>query len=147
MEEVMVSELEEAELVTPLVVTVMVPVVAPLGMATVRDVAVAADAVALTPPVKFTWLLEAVVSKFVPVMVSVAPTPALVGVKLVMVGVGRMVSELEEAALVTPLVVTVMVPVVAPLGTVTVMDVLVEELAVAVTPPVKVTVFCDAVAL
>lgn len=143
-----VRELEEAELVAPFVVTVMVPVVAPLGITTVSCVEVAVAAVALTPPVKFTWLLEAVVSKFVPVMVMVdEPAVPVVGVKLEMVGVGRIVNELPEAELAFPFVVTVIVPVVAPLGTVTVIDVLVEELAVAVTPPVKPTVFCDAVAL
>lgn len=71
--------------VPPAVVTVMVPVVAPVGTVTVRDVVVAADTVAVVP-LNLTVLFAAVVSKFVPEMVTVAPTAPLVGLKDVIVG-------------------------------------------------------------
>ena len=59
--------------------------VAPVGTVTVKLVVVAAVTVALVAP-KNTILLAAVVLKLVPVIVTVAPTAALVGVKEVMVG-------------------------------------------------------------
>lgn len=65
--------------------TVMGAKVAPVGTVTLKLVAVAAVTVALVAPKK-TTLLTAVVLKLVPVMVTVAPTAALVGVKEVMVG-------------------------------------------------------------
>jgi hypothetical protein len=66
-------------------VTTILPVVAPVGTVTVSCVAVAAVTVAAIP-LKVTVLAEAVVLKFVPVIITVVPTTPLVGVKLVMVG-------------------------------------------------------------
>ncbi len=74
------------EVAVPLdVVTVIVPVVAPVGTVTVRLVAVAEDTVAVVP-LNFTLLDDAVVEKFVPVIVTVFPASPAVGVKLVIVG-------------------------------------------------------------
>jgi hypothetical protein len=75
---------------------------------TVADVIVKADAV----PLNFTAVAPL---KFVPVMVTLAPTPPLVGVKLAIVG-----AAVKFAALVAvpPGVVTLTGPVVAPAGTV-----------------------------
>ena len=55
--------------------------------------------------------------KFVPLIVTLAPTVPLVGVKLVIVGAGTTVKVLALVA-VPPGVVTLSVPVVAPVGTV-----------------------------
>ena len=55
--------------------------------------------------------------KFVPLIVTPAPTGPLVGVKLVIVGAGTTVKVLALVA-VPPAVVTLSVPVVAPAGTV-----------------------------
>lgn len=66
-------------------VTAILPVVAPLGTATVSCVAVADDTVAVVP-LNVTVLAEAVVLKFVPVIITVVSATPLVGVKLVMVG-------------------------------------------------------------
>ena len=55
----------------------------------------------------------------VPVIVTLAPTPPLVGEKLVMEGGGITVKELA-LVVVPPAVVTLIVPVVAPAGTVAV---------------------------
>jgi len=73
-------------------------------------------------PLKLTTLLAGVVLKFVPERITVAPTEPVVGEKLVNVGVGNTV-KFEKLVTVTPLVVTAIGPVIAPGGTVTVMDV------------------------
>jgi hypothetical protein len=65
--------------------TVIVPVVAPAGTATVKCVVVAAETVAAVP-LNMTVLLAGVALKFVPVIVTDAPTTPLVGLKLVIVG-------------------------------------------------------------
>lgn len=78
-------------------VSVIAPVVAPLGTVTVSDVVVAADTVAVVP-LNFTTFADAVVLKFVPEIVTVVPTGAMVGEKLVMVGAG---ATMNEPALVT----------------------------------------------
>ena len=57
-----------------------------------------------------------------PVSVTVAPKAPLAGVKLVRVGAGTRV-KLEALVAVPPIVVTVIVPVVAPVGTTAVMEV------------------------
>jgi hypothetical protein len=63
--------------------------------------------------------------KFVPVIVIVVPTPAAVGLKLLMVGEGNTV-KLAALVTVTPLTVTVITPDIAPAGTV-VVKLLTEE--------------------
>jgi hypothetical protein len=64
----------------PVFKTVIAPKVAPVGTVTVKLVAVAAVTVARVAP-KNTMLLAGVVLKPVPVMVTVAPTAPLVGVR------------------------------------------------------------------
>ena len=59
--------------VLPATVTVIFPVVAPAGTVVVIDVAVLPVTTAVVP-LKATVLFEGVVSKFVPVMVTVVPT-------------------------------------------------------------------------
>ena len=65
--------------------TVMGALVAPIGTNTVKLVALAAVTIALVAP-KNTILLEAVLLKLVPVIVTVAPTAPEEGLKEVMVG-------------------------------------------------------------
>jgi hypothetical protein len=67
------------------VVTVMGPVVAPVGTVAMRLVAVAAVKLAVTP-LNFTVLLAGTGSKFVPVIVTEVPTGPSVGVNVVIVG-------------------------------------------------------------
>ncbi len=116
----------------PLTRTEMVPVVAPEGTSTVKVVADAPVTVARVP-LNRTVLLARVELKLVPVIVTVAPTAALVGVNPVIVGVGRTV-KLEALVTVTPLEITEMGPVAAPAGTVTTMLVALDEVTVALTP-------------
>ncbi len=71
--------------VPPAVVTVSVPVVAPVGTVVVIDVAVAAVTVACVP-LNLTVLLAAVVLKLLPLIVTEAPTAPLVGEKEYMAG-------------------------------------------------------------
>ena len=58
--------------------------------------------------------------KFVPVIVTLVPGVPLVGLNVVMVGAGTLTVKLVEDVAVPPGVVTVIVPVVAPFGTVAV---------------------------
>jgi len=94
-------------------------------------------------PLNVTELLARVVSKPVPVMATVDPTEPLVGEKLVMVGI-TVKSDVDVT--VSPFSVTVIGPVVAPEGTVTVSVVLVALLIVAVVP-LNLTVMSDTVVL
>jgi hypothetical protein len=68
--------------VPPGVVTEIVPVFAPVGTFTVTLVAATVAGVAATPP----KLTDVAPVRFVPVIVTVAPAPAEVGVKLVIAG-------------------------------------------------------------
>ena len=99
------------------VVTVIGPVVAPEGtVVTMRpDVSLVTVAVV---PLNITVALD----RFVPLIATVVPTAPLVGLKLVIVGAGTIVNE-EVLVAVPADVVTVMVPVVAPAGTVAVIEV------------------------
>jgi hypothetical protein len=102
--------------VPPAVVTLIVPVVAPLGTVAVIWVEeLTVKEVALVP-LNFTAVAPV---KPVPVIVTLAPIPPLVGEKLVTVGTGTTV-KLELLVPVPPAVVTLIVPVIAPLGTVAV---------------------------
>jgi hypothetical protein len=65
-------------------------------------------------------LTEVAPVKFVPVIVTEVPTGPLVGVKLVIVGGGAVTVKVPALVAVPPGVVTLMVPVVAPEGTVAV---------------------------
>jgi hypothetical protein len=101
--------------VPPAVVTLMVPVVAPPGTVAVICVAELTVNVAAVP-LNFTAVAPV---KAVPVIVTFVPTAPPVGEKLVMVGGGMTVKELALVP-VPPAVVTLIVPVVAPAGTVAV---------------------------
>jgi hypothetical protein len=138
---VTVNELVEVT-VTPFTVTEIAPEVAPLGTVTTSCVAVADVTVAVTPLI-VTVLSDTVVLKLVPVITIDEPTAPL-EVKLVMVGdpvdvpVDVTVKSFVEVAL-RPFTVTVILPVVAPAGTVTVSCVTVAAVTAAVVP-LKVTV-------
>lgn len=88
----------------------------------------------------FTTLSAPTVLKFVPEMVTIAPTAPLVGVKPVIVGVGSTV-KLDPVVTVTPLTVTEMGPEVAPAGTVTVRLVVVATVTTAWVPLNLTTLF------
>ena len=96
-------------------------------------------------PVASTSLI-AVVSKPVPVTVTDPPMEATPGEKLVIEGPpGPTVKDPDDVP-VPPGAVTLIVPVVAPVGTVATIFVAVEETTVP-TVPLNLTVFCEGVAL
>jgi hypothetical protein len=105
---------ETPALATPLTVTTTGPVVAPAGTGTLIEVAAQVVGVAGVP-LNLTVLVPCVAPKFVPLIVTEVPTAPEVGVKLVMVGVGRTVK--ATPLLATPLTVTTTLPVAAPVGT------------------------------
>jgi hypothetical protein len=125
-------KLEALVAVTPDVVTEIGPVDAPEGTSTVNEVEAAPVTVAAVP-LNSTMLLDGVVLKLVPVIVTVAPTAPLVGEKLVMVG-GASTSKLDALVTVTPLEVTLISPSEANAGTVTTMVVALAEVTKALTP-------------
>ena len=94
--------------------------VAPVGTVTFIDDAPQLVTVA-DVPLNFTVLVPCVEPKFVPVIVTGAPTTPDVADKLVMFGAATTVN--EEPLLATPLTVTTTFPVVAPVGTVATIDV------------------------
>lgn len=116
---------DEPVIVTPLTVIEIGPVIAPAGMVAVMLVDVDAVTLAITPLNEIV-LFEGVVLKLVPEMVTVAPTAPLEGPKLVIVGEGKTV-KFVALVMVTPLIVNVILPVVAPAGTVAVMLVAVDK--------------------
>src|SRR4051812_16404734 len=95
------------------VVTLIVPVVAPVGTVAVICVAEFTVNVAVVP---LNFVADAP-EKFAPVMTTFWPTAALVGEKLVIEG-GSTSVKLLALVPVPPAVVTAIVPLVAPLGTV-----------------------------
>jgi hypothetical protein len=118
-------------LATPLALTTTFPVVAPLG--TVTPILEAPHDVTLAVvPLNATVLLPWLEPKFVPVTVTAAPTAPDVTDKLVMLGAGTTVK--FTPLLATPETVTTTFPVVAPLGTVTLMLDEPQAVAVAVVP-------------
>jgi hypothetical protein len=116
---------------TPLAVTTTFPVVAPVGTGTTIEVALQVVGVAVVP-LNLTAPVPWVEPKFVPVMVTDAPTAPDVGERLVMLGAGNIVN--ADALLSTPLTDTTTFPVVAPAGTVTAIDVVAQLVAVAEVP-------------
>jgi hypothetical protein len=121
----------EPLLFTPLANTTTFPVVAPLGTVTVMLVALQLVTVAAVP-LNFTVPLPWLEAKFAPVMTTVAPTAPVVIDRLVMLGADTTVK--LDPLLFTPLANTTTFPVVAPLGTVTVMLVAIQFDTVAVVP-------------
>lgn len=131
-------------IVMPLTVRVIGPVAAPEGTEVV--ILVDEDAVTVAEiPLKVTELLAGVVLKFVPEMVTVAPSAPLAGVNPVKVGVGATV-KLFVLKIVMPFRVKEILPVVAPIGTVVVILVAVEAVTVAATP-LKVKMLSSGIAL
>ena len=86
---------------TPLTVTTTLPVVAPVGTVATIEVALQLPIVVAVVPLNFTVLEPCVEPKFVPVIVTDAPTAPDVGDKLVMLGVGSTVK--DDPLLFTPL--------------------------------------------
>ncbi len=123
---------EALSIVTPLTVTEIFPDVAPAGTVVVILLAVDEVTVAVVL-LNFTTLLAGVVLKLLPLITTMAPTAPLVGVKLVMVGEGRIV-KFAELVPGTPFTVTLIFPVVAPAGTVAVILVVVDAVTTAFTP-------------
>src|SRR5439155_12941122 len=122
--------------VPPGVVTLMGPVVAPAG--TVAAIEVGEVTVKLTAlvPLNFTAVVPV---KAVPLIVTVLPTGPLVGVKLVIVGgLAVAVNDLLLVA-VPPGVVTLIWPVVAPLGTVAAIEVAEVTVKLTALVPLNVT--------
>lgn len=115
---------------TPFAFTTTGPVVAPVGTGTRICVPVQLVGAPATP-LKVT-MPAASVPKFVPVMVTGAPTPPDVGDRPVMFGVGNTVK--VTPLLATPPTVTTKGPVLAPAGTGTVIVVAVQVLGIAVVP-------------
>jgi hypothetical protein len=116
---------------TPLVWTTTLPVVAPVGTGTVTWVALHVVGIAVTP-LNWTVLVPWDVPKFVPEMVTAIPTAPNVGEMLVMLGVGLTVNVFPLLA--SPATVTMTFPVVAPLGAGVTILVAVQLLGKAVVP-------------
>jgi hypothetical protein len=116
---------------TPLACTTTLPVVAPVGTGNMIDVALQLLGVPAVP-LNFTVLVPWVEPKFVPVIVTDAPTAPLVGDKLVMLGAATTVN--DDPLLSTPLACTTTFPVVAPVGTGTTIDVALQLLGDPAVP-------------
>ncbi len=129
-------------LLAPPTVTTTFPVLAPAGTGATICVALQLVGVA-TVPLKLTVLDPCVAPKFVPVIVTEAPSAPEVGDKLVMFGAATTVK--LTPLLFTPLACTMTLPVVAPLGTGTAIDVALQLVGVA-TVPLKLTVLDPCVA-
>ena len=120
-------------LFTPLAFTTTFPVVAPVGTVTTIDVALQLVIVVAAVVLNFTVLVPWVEPKFVPVIVTDAPTAPVVGERLVMLGAATTVKDTPLLALLPT--VTTTFPVVAPVGTVATMDVALQlPIVVAVVP-------------
>ena len=125
--------------VFPATVTVMVPVVAPDGTDVVIDVAVLAVTVDVAP-LNITVLPEGVVLKFVPVMMTEVPDGPDEGVKPVIVGnTDAPIVKSFTLNAVMQFVVTEILPVAVPDGTLVVMLVVVLAVTTAVIPLKKFT--------
>jgi hypothetical protein len=121
-------------LVAPPTVTVTFPVVAPLGTVAAMLVADHDVGVAVTP-LNFTALVPCVAPKFAPVIVTDAPTaPLVVDSELIVGIVSADTIENGTPLLARPPTVTTTSPVVAPLGTRTVMLVSLQAVGDALTP-------------
>ncbi len=121
----------ELNAVKPPTVTAIAPVVAPAGTDTVSWVVVATVTVA-TVLLNLTILFPAVALKLVPVMTTFIPTGPLIVESAEMAGEGRIVKAGPDAVL--PFVVTMTVPVVVPVRTITVRLVAVAAVTVAAVP-------------
>lgn len=110
---VMTEKSAELLALPPAVVTAILPLVAPLGTTAVMEVVLITVKVVAAIPLNFTAVAP---EKFMPVMVTTVPVWPLVGVKEVIVGKETTV-KLVALLAVPPGVVTLILPVVAPTGT------------------------------
>jgi hypothetical protein len=117
-------------LALPPTVTTTLPVVAPVGTVTFIEVAPQLVIVVAVVVLNFTVLVPFVEPKFVPVIVTDAPTAPDVADKLLMIGKTVKLDPL----LLTPLAKTTTLPVVAPVGTVVWIEVALQFVTVAVVP-------------
>jgi hypothetical protein len=120
-----------ALLATPFTVTTTFPVVAPVGTGTTIEPVPQVVGVAVVP-LNFTVLVPCVEPKFAPEIVTDVPTAPDVGDKVVRLGVGNTVY--AEPALATPFAVITTLPVVAPSGTGTTIEVALQLPGIAVVP-------------
>lgn len=118
-------------LARPLTVTITFPLVAPAGTATVMVLPLQLRG-AVTVPLNVTVLFPCEPPKFAPLMVTVVPAGPEMGDKLEIDGSLRTVNGVP--AVLTPPTVKTMFPVVAPVGTGTTMEVLLQLVGVAKVP-------------
>jgi hypothetical protein len=121
-----------ALLAAPPTVTTTLPVVAPLGTGTTMLVTPQLVGVP-TVPLNFTVLVPCVAPKFVPAIVTAVPTAPDAGLKVVMLGTAAPTEKLTPLLAIPPTATTTF-PVVAPLGTATVMLVALQLVGVPVVP-------------
>jgi len=121
--------------VPPAVATLIVPVAAPAGTAAVMDVSLPTEKVVAVVPLNMTAVAPV---KPVPVRITEVATPPRAGAKLAITGAGITVKTVE--AVQVPLgVVTLILPVVAPAGTIAVMEVALTTENFAAAMPLKET--------
>jgi hypothetical protein len=130
--------------VTPLLAcppteTTTLPVVAPMGTLTVMLLALQVLAVPAETPLNVTVLLPWLAPKLDPAIVTELPIAPEVGFRLAIAGAGIVTVKLTEL-LACPPTVTTTPPVVAPLGTLMVILVPLQALAVPAETPLNVTV-------
>jgi len=125
-------------LAVPLTVTTTLPVVAPVGTVATIDVALQLPMVVTAVPLNLTVLVPWVEPKFVPVIVTDAPTAPEVGERLVILGAATTVNDTPLLALLPT--VTTTLPVVAPVGTVATIDVALQLPMVVAAVPLNFTV-------
>jgi hypothetical protein len=125
-------------LATPLTVTTTLPVIAPLGTITPTAVEFQKEALPTLIPLKATVLLPWLAPKLVPAIVTIVPTGPRRGDKPDMLG--GTITVKGTPLLARPLTVTTTFPVVAPLGTATVMLVALQLKALPALVPLKLTV-------
>jgi hypothetical protein len=119
-------------LFTPLAYTTTLPAVAPAGTVTTIDVALQLATIVVAVPLNVTAPVPWLAPKFVPVIVTDAPTAPDGGERLVMFGVSNTVN--VAPLLGTPLTLTTTGPVVAPDGTGTTICVAFQVCGAAVVP-------------
>ena len=116
---------------TPPTVTTMLPVVAPAGTGTRIEVALQLSGVAAVP-LNVTVLAPCVVPKLLPLSVTAVPMPPCLGEPEAMVG--PVITVNEVGLLSVPPTLTTTFPVVAPVGTGTMIDLSVQLVADATVP-------------
>lgn len=128
--------------------TVIFPVVAPVGTDVTILVEVGVPVMVAVVPLNFTILLAAVVLKLVPVRVIVVPTGAEVGLNPVKVGaVGAETMKSVALVAVFPATSTVILPMVAPVGTIATILVVVGVPEMVAVVPLNFTILLAAVVL